>query len=316
MLYSVRMVSSVLVAYYLWQIRALQTTTPRVPTQSRYEQTVLPTGDLTVTEESPEGMTVPPGASRVPMLKLRMTASCDAMIHVSGVHVQRKGLGATEDIEGVYLIHRGDRISQARTVNRNGSVDFSIRDLIIPKCDTEEVVVYADFSPTASAAGEHRFELSAEGVTTENATVRIDHRRGRYVLQTAGRAVGQVAVNFLQLTESIRYGTRRAVARFTLSADNRDDQNIRAITFTNDGSASDDDLRNVYVEMRDRIVSEITPSMSGDRVRITFDPPLFLKRSQTISLKLRADVRVGYSRTIGFTVEAEADVESEAATGR
>lgn len=267
-------------------------------------------------EESPEGVTVPPGASRVPMLKLLLTASCDTAIVVTDIHVQRKGLGAGEDIQAVYLMHRGDRISQSRTVKRNGAVDFAIRDVVVPACDTEEIVVFADFAETASAAGEHRFELSAEGVSTLNATVRVDHRRGRYVLQTAGRAIGQVAVDFLQLTERIRYGTRQAVARFTLSADGRDDHSVTAITFTNDGSASDDDLRNFFVEMRERRISKTTASMNDDRVRIEFDPPLFLENNQTLSFKLRADVTTGYSRTIRFIVEEGGDVESEPAAGR
>jgi hypothetical protein len=216
----------------------------------------------------------------------------------------------------VYLIHRDDRISDSRSVARNGSVDFTIRDLVVPACDTEEVLIYADFSADASPAGEHRFELSAGGVTTVNSTVRTDHRTGKFFLQTAGRSVGQVAVDFLELTERIRYGTRQPVARFTLTADSKDDHKINAITFTNNGSAEGDDLTNLFVELRGRGVSVVTKSMSGEHVRIVFDPPVLLKKNQKLLFKLRADVQVGYSRTIGFTVEENADVEAEPTVGR
>ncbi|MBM3230948.1 hypothetical protein FJZ28_01325 [Candidatus Peregrinibacteria bacterium] len=311
------MSSPLLIAFFFWQLQAPRENAARPVTKVRYQQEMLPTGELTVTEESPDGTTVPPGAQRVPMLRLRMTASCAADVSVDTVRVLRKGLGSNADISAVYFYHRGSRISQAREIaNKNGSVDFALRTVIVPACETEELMLYADFSATASAAAEHRFELADDGVAALNANVRIDHRRGAYIRKTSGAPVGQIAVGYLDLNQSIRYGSRRLVLRFTLEADSGDDQVVSAITFTNQGSARDEDLQNVYVDFRARSISTVASSMDDDTVRVEFSPPLLIERGQKLSFGLRADVRSGYSRTVRFVVEEPSDIQVEPKTGR
>lgn len=311
------MLSSVFVAYFMHQFSQ-----PVVPAQPRdrsypYIRTVHPRGNLSVDAEAPTAGSVPPGAQRVAMLRLRLQADCSDDVEVRTITVQRRGLGANADIENIYAVHRGGRISRARTIARkDGSVDLNIRNFRLAQCDDEEVVVYADFSPTASPAGEHRLELRAIDAGTSQ--VRIEHRKGNFTQprRTAGRSVGQISVDYLNLNRRVRFGARQTISRFTVKADSTDHQLLRAITFTNNGSASGQDLQNLYIGFRNRPISTIARSMNGDSVRLEFDPPFRLQKNQKIKFGLHADVKASRSRTLQFVIEEEADIEASPIRGR
>ncbi|MAE68569.1 hypothetical protein CL635_02060 [bacterium] len=311
------MLSSVLVAYFIHQF-SLPVNLPHRPDQSpRHIQSVHPRGHLTIDAQAAATASVPPDARRVEMLRLRMEADCSGDASITTISVQRRGLGANSDIESLYVVHRGQRISRARSVaRRDGSVDLNVRDFRIPACEEEDVLVIADFSPDAAPAGEHRLELRS--VDAGGTTVRIDYRVGDFTRtrKTAGRALGQISVNYLNLTRRVRYGNRQIVSRFTVQADSRDNHLLRAVTFTNNGSASNADMQDLYIDFRNRRISSLVPQMNGDTVRLEFDPPFFLKKNHKLKFALRADVRASRSRTIQFVVEEAADLEATPVVGR
>ena len=311
------MLSSVLVAYFLHQFSLPVNPPHRADQSPRHIQSVHPRGHLTVEAESAGSASVPPGAQRVEMLRLKLRADCSGDITMNTISVQRRGLGANSDIKAIYAVHRGKRISRARSIaRRDGSVDLNIRGFRLVACESEDVIVLADFSENASPAGEHRFEL--RGIEAGGSTVRIDHRVGNFTQarRTAGPAVGQISLDYLNLIRRVRFGERQMVSRFTLKADNRDDHSLKAITFTNNGSASDTDLQNLYIDFRNRRVSRLVSQMRGDSVRIEFDPPFVIKKNQKLKFALRADVRASRSRTIQFVVEEEGDLEATPIVGR
>lgn len=309
------MLETLLLTYYLHQF---QYQAPyRTDRTAEYVQSVEPRGSLAVTATLLGSASIPPGAQRVPMMHLTMGAGCDAPVTVESISLQRKGLGSHTDIDAVYALHRHQRISRARTISqKNGMVTLRTRRFTIPACHTEEVTIAVDIAEEASPASEHRLELSHEGLVTDAARVSVQRRRDNGIRRTAGRAVGQVALEFLQLNKRVRYGTNQEVSRFTLEADSRDDHLLHAITLVNKGSASDDDLQNLAVAFRHRHVSTVAPSLTGDRVRLTFDPPLLLKKNKKRTFSLRADVRASRSRTIRFLIEEEGDIEAEPLRGR
>ncbi len=312
------MLSSVIIAYYLHQFSVPVNLPHRSDQSSRHIQSVHPRGHLTVDAESAGSASVPPGAQRTEMLRLTLNADCSGDVSINTISVQRRGLGANTDIESIYIVHRGKRITRARSIaRRDGSVDLNVRNFRLPACESEDIVVLADFSPDASPAGEHRFELRS--VEAAGSTVRIQQRvaaPGKRIRRTAGPAVGQITVDYLNLTRRVRFGARQIVSRFTVQADGRDDHILQAITFTNNGSASEEDLQNLYIGFRNRRISTLVSQMSGDTARLEFDPPFLLKKNQKLKFALRADVRASRSRTIQFVIEEEGDLEATPAVGR
>jgi hypothetical protein len=311
------MLSSVLIAYYLHQFSLPVNPPHRADQSPRHIQSVHPRGHLTVEAEAAGSASVPPGAQRVEMLRLKLKADCSGDVTINTIAVQRRGLGANSDIDAIYAVHRGRRISRARSIARKGgSVDLNIRGYRVPACEVEDIVLLADFSEDASPAGEHRFELVS--MEAAGSTVRIDRRVGDFTAtrRTAGRARGQISLDYLDLTRRVRFGAKQVVSRFTVKADNRDDHHLRAITFTNNGSASNTDLQHLYIDFRNRRISTLITQMTGDSVRIEFDPPFILRKNQKLKFALRADVRASRSRTIQFAVEEEGDMEATPIVGR
>ncbi len=311
------MLAPLLLAYYIDQFRLPAGSSTYRPVQTmQYMQSVQPKGKLTVDAESTTAA-VPPGSQRVEMLRLRLTAECGGDVTINTIAVQRRGLGLSADVVSVYAMHRGVRISSASgTPSRDGTVSLNTRGFTISTCDTEDVTILADFSPDAAVSGQHRFELKA--IDAGTSTVRIDQRDGDFTrtLRTTGPRVGQVSVDYLKLTSTAHYGARQLLLRFTLAADGVDDQVIHAITFTNRGSASDADLRNLSIDYRSRAVSDIAAQLSAHRVRLVFNPPYVLEKNQTLKFGLRGDIVASRSRTIQFVIEEPGDIESTVRRGR
>jgi len=265
---------------------------------------------------------VPRGAMRVPVLNLRLRASCASNVFVHSIEVQRRGLGNIQDIAAVYAVSGDRRLTRARKItNRKGTTQLRFRSFSIPACEYRDVSVLVDFSPDAAISGEHRFILTrASAIDAGSASVLVERMRGRSlrraVRRTVSRTQGSISVDYLQLNNSIRYGSNRTVARFRLGADGRDDHRIYAITLTNQGTADDQDLQELFLEAGGRRVSDIKASMSGDQVKLVFSPPLELRKSSDRLFSLKADVRSGVRRTISFIIEEPSDIESLVARGR
>lgn len=265
-------------------------------------------GSLAVVQTSVSG-SVPRGAQRVPFLSLAMTAGCDADVDVREVTVVHDGLGESADLLRVYATDGKRRLTRSRSIDasdRTATLRF-FPELTVKACASKTIIIAADIAPDAAAAGEHT--LSVELGT--DVAVRLSVPEVAPVATVRPKSVGAVAVTFLDLLQPLRFGNSRTLARFRLEADGAADQEIHAITFTNDGKATDDDLRTLRVQNRRReTLTQTAASMDGDRVRLTFDPPLRLDRNDEILLELKGDVRASNRRTVRFTLEEASDLEA------
>lgn len=184
-----------------------------------------------------------------------------------------------------------------------------LRTFVVPSCESRELNFLVDFASTASPAGEHRLEIFSESDIDAAATIKLTTALTTKARRTVGRRVGQVSVSFINLTNPIRYGPDQRVARIKLSADNQDDHLVQAITFTNDGTARDNDLTDFYLETSyGQRVTSITQQMFEDQARIVFNPPYLLKRGRDRIFNLRAAANVT-NRSVQFIVEEPSDID-------
>ncbi|MDD5041303.1 MAG: hypothetical protein PHX87_03460 [Candidatus Peribacteraceae bacterium] len=274
---------------------------------------------LTVRVQGQSSSSVPPGAQRVTMLALQLSASCSGDIAVHSVTVTHGGMGAIRDISSVYAMSGGRRISRGRALSsRDGSVMLTFRPaLTVPACGSRDIAVMADFSTDAAAAGEHRISLLTSGdIDAGEATVTLTGTANVPLRTTAGAEQGSVTVEFLPLLQRISYGDRRTVARLRLTSEGAYDQAMDAITLTNDGSACDGDLQHLTLETsRGQILARLA-SLQGHLAPFVLATPFALERGQVFLLTVRADVRAGRRRTIGFTLEEPGDLISHRAQVR
>ncbi|MDD5469806.1 MAG: hypothetical protein PHO92_03350 [Candidatus Peribacteraceae bacterium] len=310
-------VSSALVSLFLHQV-TLPRGEPAIPATGIVAE--QRTGTLSVrTEDAALISSIAAGSQRVPMLAVSLAASCEADVPVVALTVVRSGLGAHADIQAVYAEEGGRRLSSARTVDsRDGSVQLRLRNFAVPACEARTVRVLVDFSPDAALAGEHRLLLApVSPVDAGDASVTVQESVLPLVRRTAGSVRGSVDLSMRDVSQRISYGEQRRVARFLLSARGREWQEVRAIRFTNQGSARGSDLQNLsVVTSTGKRISGVAAALEGDSVSIVFNPPLLLSPGQERVLELRADVRASIRKTIRFTVEEPSDVIARPARQR
>jgi len=268
---------------------------------------------LSVTVAVPVRQSVPQGAQRVPILTLLLAAPCGADRTVSSLTLRHAGLGAASDILRVYAMDGLKRISRTRSVPQRDPLVLRLSSVVVPSCGERTVSLFADFSRTAASGGEHRFSLTAVDAGGDATITEAPASATMPALNVTPHA-GQpsVTAEMKPVLTSVSYGADRIVARLLLTGGKTADQRILAVTFTNDGSARNTDLRNLYLETASRTrLSIAAPQMDGKTVRLTLDPPLALGRNEVKLLQLRADVRASRTRTIQWTVEEPSDVEAE-----
>lgn len=276
---------------------------------------------LTVTVEPTQTLSAPRGAQHVAMMRVHLRADCAGDIPVEELRLARRGLGFSSDIIGVYAESQGLRVSNVAVVQRSGSIDLRLRDLIIPACGKEDLTVYMDLSAEADVAAEHRLALRGnDAILASGAQVMLQTSApfsDRRTVHTAGDSVGSVVVEYLRLLNPVRYGDRRIIARLRFSAMGLHDQEITRITFTNAGSARSGDLRNLVLgDSHGQRLSAVVDHLQEDRVVLLLDPPLRISRNGTRTVELTADVRASNRRTLQFLIEEPGDIVSAEVRGR
>lgn len=268
---------------------------------------------LSVQVQEQKPASVPPGAQRVTMLDLHFSASCSGDIAVRGVTVTHGGMGDVRDISSVYAMSDGQRISRGRALSSgDGSAMLAFRPAItVPVCGEKNVSIMADFASDAVVTGEHRLSLLAAGdIDARGVTVTLEGGADAPVRRTVGAEQGSITAEFLPLLVRVTYGDHRTVARLRLTAEGTYDQAVDAITLTNDGSARDTDLQNLALETSRGQVLARLPSLRDHLAPFILTTPLTIERGQVFLLTVRADVRAGRRRTIGFTLEEPGDLFS------
>lgn len=267
---------------------------------------------LTVTQTSSVTGSIPLGANRVPVMQLSLQASCSAPVTIQSITVHHKGLGALTDIAKVYVLEGTTRLSRGSILQKQtGTAILRLSHITIPACKTRVFVVAMDLSATAAAGSEHTLSLeSAEDIAT-NAAVTVQAKTTT-TTSIAPSSRGGVTFAIVPLaSQNTLFGKGRTLLRFSLKANNDTNQLIDAITFTNDGSATNSDLQNLAIfSTNGEQVSDTISSLDGDIVRISFSTPLLLQKNALRLLTLRGDVTASRRRTIRLTVEETSDIEA------
>lgn len=278
---------------------------------------VLPLA-LSVQINALQPASVPPGAQRVTMLELTFASACSGDTAIHGLALTHRGMGDIRDLKSVYAMSGGRRISRGRALNTgDGTVTLTFRPaLTVPACGEQGTQIMADFSADAAPSGEHTLSvLRAADIDAGGAGVTI-RTADAPVRSLAGVEQGSVAAAFLPLLTRVTYGDHRTVARLRLAADGAYDQIVDAVTFTNDGSARDTDLQRLTLETsRGQVLARLS-ALQGHRAPFVLASPLSLERGQVSLLTVRADVRAGRRRTIGFSLEEPGDLVSRRARSR
>ncbi len=272
------------------------------------------TPQLTVQVVARPSGSVPIGAQRVTMLTVRLAAACTGDVKLYSILFHHHGLGNASDLERVYGMIDGKRITRAVLVSgRERTAKLVFRNFMIRSCTTASIDIHADFSADATATGQHGLKIvSSEDIETDPPSrIFLNPAGVQSITIPVGTPKGTVSAELLHLLNTLTYGSARTVARIRLRADTREDQAITAITFVNDGTARDDDLQNFILETSGHTrLSATVPSLDGDRIRVVLDPPLVLRRNEVRLIQLLGDIRASRRKTVRFIIQEPSDIEA------
>ncbi|TSC78634.1 MAG: hypothetical protein G01um101425_1036 [Candidatus Peregrinibacteria bacterium Gr01-1014_25] len=274
---------------------------------------------LTVSSAPVPVTAVAPGSQRVPVLRVMFRATCDAAVTVRSLNLLRRGQGSAADIAGVHALDGWQRVSRVASVQRDGAAIVRLGRLTLEPCGQKTLTIVADIGASAARAGEHRFVLTqASDIDAADATVLlVPGSLASQTARVAGPERSVVTVAYPQLTEPVRYGEHRTIARLRLGVEGEDDVRLQTILLTNDGSARDDDVQNIVLESSSgQRLTGTAAQMDGESVLLTFQPPLLIGRNEERLMKLTADVRASKRRTIRFLVEEPGDIVAVPVRGR
>lgn len=267
-------------------------------------------GNITVAlaSDTPAGMTVPKNASSVMLAKYNFTAgSTDAMIN--GLRLRRVGVGATSDLENVYLYDaNGARLTTGRTINsQTNEVEFNNLNISISAGQTKSLVITGDFSSPSATGGQHSFQvINASAVMTGGVV------SGSFPVAGNVFTVGTISAGVLEISKGTtpsnpNTGSVQAeISNFKLEA-NTNDIEVRRITLLQGGSITNADLKNFNLYQGATLVAS-TASMSGDKIVLNFNPALTIMNGTTRTFSLKADITGRSDRNIETYIEYTTDV--------
>lgn len=264
---------------------------------------------LTVTQQGIASASASKGAQRAVFLDVSLRAECDSDVTVAMIMVTHRGLGDAADVVRVYATDDDVRRTRTRSLDssdRTAALRF-LPPLVIAKCSTKRIQVRGDFSAEAAVAGQHRLVL--EGITAD-APVTLTSGK-LTTITTRPVSAGTLSVSMLPAPRILRFGKDRTLARIRLDADTITNHRVSSVILTNDGKATDGDVKNIRLEnRRGAVLTNVAETLDGSTVTLTFDPVFFINRNNSILLYLKGDIDASKKRTIQFVVEEPSDVQA------
>ncbi len=270
-----------------------------------------PTNSLSVRAIPVESESVLPGAQHVPMLQIRFMAPCTERVRIESIEVQLIGLGEATDIEGVYIEANEVRLSRRMPIS-SGVATLRPRNLIVQACSSRTITIAADFNAAATVGGEFALRIVApEDIRTNGMPVTGSFpmsTNGTLTLEVSPLSSGSVTANFLPPPSYIPLNNN-SLAKFTLEAvDGAPYQCVQSITLTNDGTARDDEMRDLYIARSNgEPLTQIEGALEDDQVTLEFLEPYCLEeqKSQLFELWGKAFTR---KETNEFELEEPSDI--------
>jgi len=283
---------------------------------SGYSPIVQGDGELEIALAStnPVGDTVPQGAVGLVLASIDLTASCDDSVVVQDITVLHEGFGDEGDIDGLYLLMDGGRISRKRTIDSQNQTSTLrlIEPMTIPACQTVTLDIAADLGTSLTAGAEHNIaiELPSDLQTNAKSVTGNFPLRGN-TFRVAAVTSGQVTVEYRSVTPSTANvgDLKRVLGKFELGSNSTEDQTIYSITLEQNGTVSDGDVTNLQVRRSDgTVLTNTVATTSGDFATFTFDPPFTILQGDKVVLEVVGDIVGGSSETVSFHFEEESDL--------
>ncbi|MBU0647714.1 hypothetical protein KJ855_00875 [Patescibacteria group bacterium] len=263
-----------------------------------------PTGDVTVSlaSDTPTGMTLPKGATGVPMAKFKFVGTGT----INSLTVHRYGVGAVGAFDNVYLYEGDNRLTNGRSIS-SATHNAEFNNLGFDVSGTDYLTVVADFD--AAAQGQHGFEIqSADKVNLSSVS-------GSFPVKGELFAVGdevasQVTINDKPNPANPSVGEFAELAKFEI-VNGVNSTDFRRITLTQAGTINNDDLSDLelWSDNDNKLLAE-APSLDGDQLnfQIANSPGYGMPDGSTRKFTVKGMTSGKSNRTVRFYTEYSSDI--------
>ena len=285
------------------QVVVTPTPTP-APTKSSLKVELAP--DTPAAADIPAGSNNP--GTNVPFAKFNFTAGSKD-VKVTAIKVTRSGLSSDTDLTAVKLFDQdGNQLGTNQSFDANHRASFTNLSWVVPAGKTKSITVKGDSA--ANKSGRIKFGIdSADMISSDADSVSGSFPMfGNTMTQVANVDVGQLTIekgpsdptstNVKVDEKNVRF------LQVKLTASSKEDIKLNYITFRqgDSNSVSASDLAN-YTLYNDTTGKKVaTVDMVNDRVTFKFNPPLLIKKGESVLLSLKADVVSGSGKNVSFSL--------------
>ncbi len=263
----------------------------RDTTDDTTDDTTSGDGTLKLEMISIDGGTVPKGATAVPVLGIKATAS-GADMTLKSLVLSRSGVGATSDISNLYFYNGTERIGSGHSVSSDTNTStFSSLNVDVAEGESAMFYIKSDFSSTASSGNEHYFSVpSADVVGVDSGSVTGSYPLDGDVFTVGGASAGTVTISRNSSVSNPTIGdTDATVADFKLAGAN-ENMSVQHIALIVKGTISTTGLDMLSLVQNGEVLA--TADVVSDNQLITFDldTPFELNKGDTRTFSVTTEV--------------------------
>lgn len=262
-----------------------------------------------LSSDTPASATIPSNATSVPLMKFNVTASNDGDVTIDSITAKRVGVGDYNKISSVFLYDGDNRLTNARSITSDNTIDFSGISLVISKGMTKTLTVKGNISATGS--GEHAIQIPTASsiMLVGGGTVSGSFPITGNTMTLSSVDAGTVTVdNSGTLTNPTIGDMGATVAQFKVTAGTEDIW-FKSITLKNVEDLTTSLMSNFKLSNGTTDVP-VTYTVNGRRVSLTIASPIKILNGANKIFTLKADISSAAEKNkkVEFIVENSADV--------
>lgn len=259
--------------------------------------------------DTPVSATIPSNATSVPVMKFNVTAANDGDVTIDSITAKRIGVGDYNKISSVFLYDGDTRLTNARSITSDNTIDFSGINYTVTKGTTKTLTVKANIANAAS--GEHAIQIPTASsiILIGGGTVSGSFPVTGNTMTLSTVDAGTVIVDDSGTLTNPTIGDMGAtVAQFKVTAGTEDIW-FKSITLKNDEDLTTNLMSNFKLSNGTTDVP-VTYTMNNRRVSLTLASPIKILNGANKIFTLKADISSSAEKNkkVEFIVENTADV--------
>lgn len=256
---------------------------------------------VSLAANTPAAGYVAKGAYNAEFTKLTFKASAAGAVRVDKIVIKRDGLGADADLTAVRLWDGAKQLGSDQALNTNTHLaTFNNLNWDLKAGETKTLTVSADTYSSASGTNDYLAAtvVELEGAGSVSASLPLAGNAMQYHSVTMG-VLDVDALTTPGATTIISGSTDQEVACFNFDTDSSEGFNLKSLTLTNNGTASNDEVSNFVLKDGATVIGKNTGTFAtGGTVTIDMsDKPYFIDKSKSKNLCVSVDIKGGITTT-------------------